>query len=157
MRTSADVLRNPAGGETVTIVRRPATGEGELAMTIDLVMPGAGPPPHAHPLQTERFLVTDGVLRLTVADRTADLRPGDRAEVPPGAVHHWTPLAVGTRMEVAVTPALRFEAMLEHAFALADAGAVGPAGVRDPAAVDAFVRRFAGEYRLVLPAAAVPA
>lgn len=152
MRAGPDTLLNDADGETVDVLRRPDDDDDALVLRIALERPGAGPPPHAHPLQTEAFRVTAGSLYLEMGRAPRLLAAGDAATVPPGVVHAWRAGSAGTRVEITMRPGLRFEATLERAFALRDSGAIGPRGVHDAAAVDAFLAEFADEYRLAAPA-----
>lgn len=151
MRERPDVLVNAHGGERVIVRRRPHTPRGPLEMTLELTVPGAGPPAHAHPRQTERFRVRRGALAVSVEGSQRELRAGDECVIPPGSVHRWVVLEPSTEVELAVQPALRFEEVLERAFELVDRGAVGPQGIIDAEPVEAFVAEFADEYRLVAP------
>ena len=151
MREGPDVLVNAHGGERVIVRRRPDTGAGPLEMTLELTLPGAGPPEHAHPRQTERFRLRRGALSVAVDGAERELRAGDECVIPPGRAHRWVVLEPDTEVELTVQPALRFEEVLERAFELVDRGAVGPDGVVDREPVEAFVAEFADEYRLLAP------
>jgi quercetin dioxygenase-like cupin family protein len=110
-------FENPRSGERITI-----TGEAGDALAWELVLAPGGrvPGSHSHPEQTERFTVLDGALRLRVGRRRILARPGDVVVVPPGTVHHFAnPGPVPARVAVRSTPALRTEAMLATAAALA--------------------------------------
>ncbi|HEV2388953.1 MAG TPA: cupin domain-containing protein [Candidatus Acidoferrales bacterium] len=48
--------------------------------------PGAHYPDHTHPTETAH-LVLEGEMTLTVGGRSATYQPGDRVDVPAGAVH----------------------------------------------------------------------
>jgi hypothetical protein len=88
--------------------------------------------------------VLRGALAVTVGGDVQVLRAGQELAVPPGAWHRWRVLQASTEVALTVHPALRFEAVLERAFALVDNGAIA-----DPAALEAFAAEFAGEYELV--------
>jgi quercetin dioxygenase-like cupin family protein len=121
MREGPDVLVNAHGGERVIVRRRPeTTPDGPLELTLELPQPGAGPPEHPHPQQTEPFCLRRGALAVAVDGSERELRRGDECVIPLGAAHRWVVLEPGTQVELTVQPALRFEEVLERAFELAD-------------------------------------
>jgi quercetin dioxygenase-like cupin family protein len=119
--TSPDhVIVNPLSGERITITERPVRTGDPLAWELVLAPGGRVPNSHSHPEQEERFTVLEGTMRFRVGWRRLHARPGDVVAVPPGKVHHFAnPGTVPARVAVESTPALRTEAMLETAAALA--------------------------------------
>jgi quercetin dioxygenase-like cupin family protein len=115
--------------------------------------PGAEVPPHFHPTQEERFEVLAGRLRFTVEGRQTIAGPGDRATVPPGAVHRFENVGgEEARMRVEVEPGLDIEETLTEAAELARAGKFTRRGIpRGPRAaldVAAFAERH-GETTVI--------
>ena len=85
MITPGQTLENPVTGERFTFTHTAATTNGELlAFDFALRPGGAVPIPHVHPIQTERFEVTEGQMRFKVGLTTVVAGPGDVVEVEPG-------------------------------------------------------------------------
>lgn len=120
MSAPRHVIENPLSGERITITERPRVTGDALAWELVLAPGGRVPGSHSHPEQEERFTVLDGTMRFRVGWRRMLARPGDVVVVGPGTVHHFAnPGPVPARVAVESTPALRTEAMLETAAALA--------------------------------------
>ena len=83
----------------------------------DEIPPGAGRGrEHLHPSQTEAFEVVSGSYTLVVDGEERVLGEGEKAEVPPGAVHNgWT--HEGAVLRITFTPALRWEQFVRRLFA----------------------------------------
>src|ERR671933_1408848 len=80
-------LENPVTGERFTFTATAATTDGELlAFDFALRPGGAVPIPHVHPIQTERFEVTEGRMRFRVGLKTVIAEAGDVIEVEPGVM-----------------------------------------------------------------------
>src|SRR4051794_39468712 len=107
------VFENPVSGERVVVLVDPDDHpEGVLVAHLFVVPGGRVPAPHFHPTLTERFYVLEGSVGFMIAEEERVLGPGDRAEVPAGAVHDWWQL--GDReaeVVVEVDPGGRFVEM----------------------------------------------
>jgi quercetin dioxygenase-like cupin family protein len=140
-----DELENPVTGERFTFIHTAASTDGELlAFDLALRPGGAVPIPHVHPIQTERFEVTAGVMRFRVGLRTRLAEPGDVIEVAPGVTHGFANAGEGeARMRVEVRPALAMEQMFAEVVALAEAGRMTRRGLpRNPLELAALARRY---------------
>ena len=124
-------LENPVTGERFTFTHTAASTGGELlAFDFALRPGGAVPIPHVHPIQTERFEVTEGRMRFRVGLRTMIAEPGDVIEVEPGVMHSFANAGDGeARMRVEVRPALQMEEMFAEVVAMAEAGRMNRRGM----------------------------
>jgi quercetin dioxygenase-like cupin family protein len=131
MITPGQTLENPVTGERFTFTETAATTDGELlAFDFALRPGGAVPMPHVHPVQTERFEVTEGQMRFRVGLRTVMAGPGDVVEVEPGAAHSFANAGEDeARLRVEVRPALAMEEMFGEVIALAQAGRMNRRGM----------------------------
>ena len=108
-----DTIQNPVTGERFTFTHTAASTDGELlAFDFALRPGGAVPIPHVHPIQTERFEVTEGRMRFRVGLKTVIAEPGDVIEVEPGVMHSFANAGeTEARLRVEVRPALQMEEM----------------------------------------------
>jgi quercetin dioxygenase-like cupin family protein len=119
-----DTIENPVTGERFTFTHTAASTDGELlAFDFALRPGGAVPIPHVHPIQTERFEVTEGRMRFRVGLRTVIAEPGDVIEVAPGVMHSFANAGdTEAKLRVEVRPALQMEEMFAEVIAMAHAG-----------------------------------
>jgi quercetin dioxygenase-like cupin family protein len=131
MITPGQTLENPVTGERFTFTDTAATTGGELlAFDFALRPGGAVPIPHVHPIQTERFEVTEGQMRFKVGLRTVIAGPGDVVEVEPGVSHSFANAGdEEARLRVEVRPALAMEDMFADVIAMARAGRMNDRGM----------------------------
>jgi quercetin dioxygenase-like cupin family protein len=131
MITPGQTLENPVTGERFTFTDTAATTGGELlAFDFALRPGGAVPIPHVHPIQTERFEVTEGQMRFKVGLRTVIAGPGDVVEVEPGVSHSFANAGdEEARLRVEVRPALAMEDMFAAVIAMARAGRMNDRGM----------------------------
>jgi quercetin dioxygenase-like cupin family protein len=124
-------VENPVTGERFTFTDTAASSDGELlAFDFALRPGGAVPMAHVHPVQTERFAVTEGKMRFRVGRRTVIAVPGDVVEVAPGVAHSFANAGEGeARLHVEVRPALAMEEMFADVVALARAGRMTARGM----------------------------
>ena len=129
--TPGQTLENPVTGERFTFTHTAASTDGELlAVDFALRPGGAVPIPHVHPVQTERFEVTEGLMRFRVGLRTVLAGPGDVIEVEPGVMHSFANAGEDeARLRVEVRPALQMEEMFAEVVAMAEAGRMGKRGM----------------------------
>lgn len=74
-------------GDRVRVVLRSASSPHRMATMEVEVPPGSGVPSHSHEAEEEAYYVLDGEIEMTVGGRTAPLRAGDFAHVPPRTAH----------------------------------------------------------------------
>jgi quercetin dioxygenase-like cupin family protein len=119
-----DTIENPVTGERFTFTHTADSTDGELlAFDFALRPGGAVPIPHVHPIQTERFEVTEGRMRFRVGLRTVIAEPGDVIEVAPGVMHSFANAGgEEARLRVEVRPALAMEEMFADVVEMAEAG-----------------------------------
>jgi quercetin dioxygenase-like cupin family protein len=131
MITPGQTVENPVTGERFTFLETAASSGGELlAFDFALRPGGAVPIPHVHPIQTERFEVTAGVMRFRLGLHHRLAFPGDVIEVMPGVMHGFANFGdTEARMRVEVRPALNMESMFEEVVAMAEAGRMNASGM----------------------------
>ena len=131
MINPGQTLENPVTGERFSFTHTAASTDGELlAFDFALRPGGAVPIPHVHPIQTERFEVTEGRMRFKVGLRTVMAGPGDVVEVEPGVSHSFANAGdEQARLRVEVRPALAMEDMFAEVIAMAQAGRMNRRGM----------------------------
>jgi quercetin dioxygenase-like cupin family protein len=145
MINPGDTLQNPVTGERFTFTHTAASTDGELlAFDFALRRSGAVPIPHVHPIQTERFEVTEGRMRFRVGLRTVIAEPGDVIEVAPGVAHSFANDGdTEAKLRVEVRPALQMEEMFAEVVAMAEAGQMTRRGLpRNPLVLADLARRY---------------
>jgi len=131
MISPGQTLENPVTGERFTFTHTAASTGGELlAFDFALRPGGAVPIPHVHPIQTERFEVTEGEMTFRVGLRRIHAGPGDVVEVAPGVAHSFANAGEDeARLRVEVRPALAMEDMFAEVVAMAQAGRMSRRGM----------------------------
>src|SRR4029453_18026649 len=131
MISPGQTLENPVTGERFTFTHTAAsTGGGLLAFDFALRPGGAVPIPHVHPIQTERFRVTEGRMTFRVGRRKIHAGPGDVVEVAPGVTHSFANAGDDeARLRVEVRPALAMEDMFAEVVGMAQAGRMNRRGM----------------------------
>jgi quercetin dioxygenase-like cupin family protein len=130
-----DTLENPVTGERFTFTHTAASTDGELlAFDFALKPGGAVPIPHVHPIQTERFEVTEGRMKFRVGFKTVIAEAGDVVEVEPGVMHSFANAGdTEAKLRVEVRPALQMEQMFAEVVTMAKAGRMTKRGLpRNP-------------------------
>jgi quercetin dioxygenase-like cupin family protein len=131
--STAEVRRvhNPMQGDAATFLETCAESGGVRTLIEVELAPGDRNPPHRHLAYAERFTVVDGTLTVRVGDRELELKAGETAAAPIGALHSFanhtdTP----ARFRIELLPGHRgFEQMLQIAYGLAEDGLVDESGV----------------------------
>jgi quercetin dioxygenase-like cupin family protein len=92
---------NPRGYQLVLPgIERKTLAYGEHTLMTEFRMrKGSSLPPHAHPHEQTGYLVS-GRLRLSIAGRKVEMRPGDSWAIPGGALHGAAILADSVAIEV---------------------------------------------------------
>jgi quercetin dioxygenase-like cupin family protein len=136
-----DTVANPVTGERFTFTH---LDEDLLAFDFALAPGGKVPVPHVHPIQTERFEVTEGAIRFRIGLKTFVAGPGEVVEAPPGVAHGFANAGEAeARMRVEVRPALNMADMFEEVVELAEAGKLTKRGLpRNPLTLAALARRY---------------
>ena len=102
-------------GTIYKITRSSEETNGEL-LEMDWQLPANGwaPQPHVHPHLTEEYEVLEGSLDVLVDNDWRTLSVGDRASVPPGAVHTFRVGNAPVRVRNTHRPPLDFEPYLRR-------------------------------------------
>jgi quercetin dioxygenase-like cupin family protein len=107
---------------------------------------------HVHAYITERFEVVAGTVRFHLDGRDRIVAPGERIEVPPGAVHDWWNVGDDeAHVLVDIRPAERFELMIQNLYGLANDGHADARGVPRLLPLALFAREFRREGEFVRP------
>jgi quercetin dioxygenase-like cupin family protein len=155
MAYAGQVIENPVSGERITFRETAAeTGGKLLAIDLELSPDGHVPGMHVHPIQEERFEVTEGMIRFKLGGKKVTAHPGDVVVVPAGVRHKFANAGdEGARARVEVRPALRMEQLFETVAALAQEGRTTREGLPKPLDLALFVREFEQEVRAPFPPA----
>ena len=76
-------------GDTYTTLLSGTQTGGVFTLMEALVLPEAGPPPHAHHLEEETFFLLHGHMVFTVGGETYDAHPGAAIYVPRNVAHSY--------------------------------------------------------------------
>ena len=109
------------------------TNASEDAVESEFVLPDGcvAPPPHVHPTAAEEYEVLEGAFEVMVENTWSSLGPGEKATVPPGALHTFRNRSGATvRVRNWHRPGANFDGFIEDMWStLRDAGVTGK---RDP-------------------------
>lgn len=149
MASAGQIFDNPISGERITFRKTAADTDGQLLVVdLELSPDGHVPGAHVHPVQEERFEVTQGTMKFRKGMRTITAHAGDTVVVPPGTVHRFENVGdVPARARVEVRPALRMEELFETAVGLAKDGRTTARGMPYPLELALFMRAFDAEVR----------
>lgn len=113
---------------------------------------GFRPPVHVHPRQQQRVEVLDGSVGIQIGRRHAVVGAGARIVVPAGTPHRlWNAGDETAQIVVELTPALRFESLVETLAALAADGHTNAAGIPSPLRLAVIARAHFDTARLAFP------
>jgi mannose-6-phosphate isomerase-like protein (cupin superfamily) len=150
MAKSGDVIYNAISTDRITFLQtRDETGNALLRFNNEHSKAGIGPAPHRHPLQEESFIISSGLLNITIDGKSTTFGKGERVVVPAGALHYWK--AVGDqdlRMITEFRPALHFEEIIETIACLSQKGKMDKKGNPDPLQMSATLSAYYGEFWL---------
>ena len=152
---AGDTIENPVTGERIEFLQTSQETAGEAVLVEVTVEPrGAVAAAHAHPYQTERFEMLEGVVTFRVAGREIEAHAGDTLVVEPGQAHtFWNRGDEAARFRCTVRPALQFEGLIETMFALAADGKTNGKGMPNPLRLAVIANAHFDDVRLPFPPA----
>ncbi|MGH2989828.1 MAG: cupin domain-containing protein [Solirubrobacterales bacterium] len=155
MARTGQVIENPVSGERITFRKTAADTDGELlAIDLELSPDGHVPGMHVHPVQEERFEVTEGTMRFKMGRKKVTAKAGDVVVVPPGVRHKFENAGDGeAHARVEIRPALRMEELFETTVELAEEGRTTSKGLPKPLDLALFVGEFRREVQGAFPPA----
>jgi quercetin dioxygenase-like cupin family protein len=118
---AGDTIDNPLTGERITFLKTTRETDGGLLKFEYLLPPGFSIPEHVHVGQEERHEIVSGTLRGRVAGNERVYVAGQKVVGPADVPHAWLNPSDSEGLLVVseLRPALRFEPLIETAFALA--------------------------------------
>jgi quercetin dioxygenase-like cupin family protein len=157
MAYAGQMVENPVTGERIVFRQTSADTDGEL-VAIDLALPVGGHVPgvHIHPLQEERFEVTEGKMKFRYGLRTIVAEAGETVVVPAGKIHNFAQYGdEPSQCRVEIRPALKMEQLFETTVGLAQEGRTNKKGMPKPLDLALFVEEFKDEVKAPFPPAPV--
>jgi quercetin dioxygenase-like cupin family protein len=150
MQTTSEIV-DPVRRQRISFA-----GEGEVLRAEVWTAPGGDVPAHYHPAQTESFEVVSGEVQFRIGRKRRQAGPGDRVVAAPGVVHAFKNTGkVDALVRVEARPALRLQAFLEEAAALARAGRYTqrgvPRGLRAAAELAELMERYSDVTVMAFP------
>ena len=136
-------------GDTYTTLLSGAHTGGVFTLLEALVLPEAGPPPHAHHGEEETFYLLSGALEFTVGEETHDAGPGSVVYVPRDVIHSYRNVGAGPATMLFMYSPAGMEGMFPEIGRPGVRGVVGPP--LDPADIAAMAA-VAERYRFTLGA-----
>jgi len=142
-------------GDTYTTLLSGAQTGGVFTLLEALVLPEAGPPPHAHHCEEETFYLLDGHMVFTVGSQTYDAEPGAAIYVPRNVAHSYRNVGQGPAKMLFMYSPAGMEGMFP------DIGKPGRRGVAGPPLDPAEIAAMAGvagkyHFSFITPEAAPP-
>lgn len=155
MIRTGDILENPVTGERLRFITTAADTNGELTVVECTLQPdGFVAAAHVHPFQTERFEIKQGTVGFRVGGDTIEAEAGDVIVVEPGTAHKFWNAGEGEAVFVTeVSPALRFEALIETMYSLAADGRTNKKGMPNPLRLAVIAKEHFDDVRLPFPPA----
>jgi mannose-6-phosphate isomerase-like protein (cupin superfamily) len=150
MLRAGDQIENPVTGERLVFYETSQETQGRRVVFETIVRPGGFvAAAHVHPFQTERFEVVAGKLGMKRRREKVELFAGDVATVEKGTPHtFWNAGDEVVRFVCTVTPALRFERLIETMYSLAAAGKTNRKGMPNPLRLAVIARHHFDDVRL---------
>ncbi|HUD77092.1 MAG TPA: cupin domain-containing protein [Streptosporangiaceae bacterium] len=148
---------NSATGEWIEFTEVAEDNDGQLVRFSWRSVPGGVITEHVHPHQEERFIVTSGEARFTIAGEERIARAGETIVVPAGVAHsEGNPGPGEIQALVELRPALRSREFHEAVAGLAADGKTTARGApRNPLQLGATFWHFRRESRVTSPPIAV--
>ena len=139
-----EVWSNPVTRERATILERPWDNPaGRATAELTALVGGRVMGEHRHPALVERFTALDGELMVKRNGQNSILQPGETAVIEAGVWHDWwNASSRDARVQVEITPGLRFAHMIETFFGLARLGYTDGKGMPSPLQLSLSAREF---------------
>jgi mannose-6-phosphate isomerase-like protein (cupin superfamily) len=139
-----EIWENPVTGEHATILELPwHNSEGRVTAELTARVGSRVMGEHRHPALVERFTVLEGELTVKLNEQTSILRQGESAVIKAGVWHDWwNASSRDARVQVEITPGLRFAHMIETFFGLARLGYTDGKGMPSPLQLSLSAREF---------------
>lgn len=150
---AGEVYENRVQGDRFVVREGSEETAGErLVGDLHIRPGGAVAGKHVHSYITERFEVLSGTVRFHVDGREEIVRPGQKMEVPAGVVHDWWNIGDDeAHVLVEISPAERFELMIQNLYGLANDGKTDARGVPKLLPLSLFGSEFRAEGEFVRP------
>jgi len=130
-------------GDTYTTLLSGAQTGGIFTLLEALVLPEAGPPPHAHHAEEETFYLLSGALEFTVGEQTHAAGPGSVVYVPRDVTHSYRNVGTGPAIMLFMYSPAGMEGMFPEIGRPGARGVVGPPlGAADIAAMAAVAEKY---------------
>lgn len=113
-------------GDTYTTLLSGAQTGGVFTLLEALVLPEAGPPPHAHHREEETFFLLQGHMVFAVSGETYDAHPGAAIYVPRNVAHSYRNVGEGSAKMLFMYSPAGMEAMFPEIGKRGRRGVVGP-------------------------------
>ena len=150
---AGEIYENRVQGDRAVVREGSEDTSGERLVVDLYVRPGgAVAGKHVHSYITERFEVVEGSVRFHYDGRDQIVRAGSRVEVPPGVVHDWENVGdEEAHVLVEVTPAERFELLIQNLYGLANDGRTNARGMPNLLQLAVMHREFRREFEVTRP------
>ncbi|MGB6580416.1 MAG: cupin domain-containing protein [Streptosporangiaceae bacterium] len=113
-------------GDTYTTLLSGAQTGGVFTLLEALVLPEAGPPPHAHHREEETFFLLQGHMVFAVGGETYDAHPGAAIYVPRNVAHSYRNVGAGSAKMLFMYSPAGMEAMFPEIGKPGRRGVAGP-------------------------------
>lgn len=157
MTTVQTELYNPVTGIRLRETSDPGAGAAaELVWEATYPAQSPEPPPHFHPLQSERMEIRSGSVSARIDGSVRVLGPGDALDVPAGTPHAlWNPGSEPATLTWRTMPARRRRELFAKLYDLAREGRTDATGVPNLLQVAVLESAYPDEIHLTRPPAIV--
>ena len=144
MSKAGDISENPVTGERAIVRIGTEDTNGERIVVDLYIQPGgAVMGEHVHAVIEERFMVLEGKVGFRLNGKESVAEKGMTLLVSPGIPHDWWNAGIEVALvRVEISPATRFEIMIQNAFGLAQDGQVNKKGMPNPFQLVLFAQEF---------------
>jgi quercetin dioxygenase-like cupin family protein len=113
-------------GDTYTTLLSGTQTGGAFTLLEALVLPEAGPPPHAHQGEEETFFLLQGHMAFTVGGEMYDAHPGSAIYVPRNVAHSYQNVGAGPAKMLFMYSPAGMEGMFPEIGQPGSRGVIGP-------------------------------